>query len=96
MGKLLAKPAELCMMSVRVFTETTIETTMILLSMDGTGEELDVKKDIKQVLDKYEGIFATPLGLPPSREHDHRIILKEGTSPINMRPYRYQKCRKIR
>lgn len=27
--------------------------------------------------------------LPPSREFDHFIPLKEGTGPINVRPYRY-------
>ena len=35
-------------------------------------------------------MFQDPTSLPPARGHfDHRIPLKEGTSPINLRPYRY-------
>ncbi|GKV24163.1 hypothetical protein SLEP1_g33810 [Rubroshorea leprosula] len=30
-----------------------------------------------------------PKGLPSHRPHDHKICLKEGTDPINQRPYRY-------
>jgi len=35
-------------------------------------------------------VFQDPTSLPPARGHfDHRIPLKEGTSPISLRPYRY-------
>ena len=34
-------------------------------------------------------MFNTPKELPPSRGHEHQIVLKEGTQPINVRPYRY-------
>jgi hypothetical protein len=34
-------------------------------------------------------VFQEPKGIPPSRSHDHSIVLKEGTSPISVRPYRY-------
>ena len=30
-----------------------------------------------------------PIGLPPIRAHEHHIIMKEGSSPIYERPYRY-------
>ncbi|KAF2282263.1 hypothetical protein GH714_043906 [Hevea brasiliensis] len=30
-----------------------------------------------------------PKTLPPKRVHDHRIVLKAGSSPINIRPYKY-------
>ena len=30
-----------------------------------------------------------PKGLPPLRGHEHQIILKEGSSPVCERPYRY-------
>lgn len=29
------------------------------------------------------------MGIPPSRSQDHSIVLKEGTSPISVRPYKY-------
>ena len=34
-------------------------------------------------------VFAKPIGLPPSREHDHRIPLVEGSQPVYIKPYRY-------
>lgn len=34
-------------------------------------------------------MFTEPQELPPERSHDHRIILKPGTSPISVRPYQY-------
>ena len=42
-----------------------------------------------KLLAKYADIFAEPKSLPPHRSHDHKILLKPGTSPINVRPYRY-------
>lgn len=34
-------------------------------------------------------MFQEPRGLPPDREMVHWIPLKEGTDPVNARPYRY-------
>ena len=35
-----------------------------------------------------------PVELPPSRVLDHKIILKEGASPVSVRPYRYPQVQK--
>ena len=35
-----------------------------------------------------------PTGLPPRRSREHAITLQEGTSPINIRPYRYSHLEK--
>jgi hypothetical protein len=43
---------------------------------------------IVKILQDYEDIFQKPAGLPPQRECDHRILLKEGSTPPNIRPYR--------
>lgn len=34
-------------------------------------------------------VFEEPKGLPPTRTHDHKIVLKEGIPPVSVRPYRY-------
>ena len=42
------------------------------------------------LLEDYQDVFQDPSSLPLARGHfDHRIPLKEGTSPINLRPCRY-------
>nr|GMC53448.1 putative mitochondrial protein [Ipomoea batatas] len=41
------------------------------------------------LLNSFEGIFAEVTTLPPSRECDHRIILRSGSDPVAVRPYRY-------
>jgi len=41
------------------------------------------------LLEEYADIFVESKALSPHRSHDHQIILKEGTSPVNVRRYRY-------
>ena len=43
--------------------------------------------DLQQILDRYTGVFAEPVGLPPSRPEDHRIHLLPGSIPPNIRPF---------
>ncbi|KOM55466.1 hypothetical protein LR48_Vigan10g135800 [Vigna angularis] len=45
--------------------------------------------EIRAVLHAHYKVFQERGGLPPSRDVQHRIVLKEGTNPINVRPYRY-------
>jgi hypothetical protein len=42
----------------------------------------------------YQDLFKEPEGLPPPRSHDHIVPLKEGSQPINLRPYRYSGLQK--
>ncbi|KAH9792244.1 hypothetical protein KPL71_004039 [Citrus sinensis] len=44
---------------------------------------------MRSLLEEYSELFMEPKQLPPTREIDHQITLKEGTEPINVRPYRY-------
>ena len=60
------------------------------ISLQSAGKE----QRLEQLLQEYAGIFEEPKTLLPHRSHDHRIILKEGTSPINVRPYRYPPLQK--
>lgn len=57
--------------------------------MEGQVEDPATPEDLQMVLDKYEDLFKVPTELPPSRQHDHKVLPKEGTSPINIRPYMY-------
>ena len=44
---------------------------------------------MQQVIQEYTDLFQDPSSVPPAREIDHCITLKEGLEPINVRPYRY-------
>lgn len=46
-------------------------------------------------MESLDNIFQEPKQLPPTREVDHHILLKEGTEPINVRPYRYAYFQKV-
>lgn len=45
--------------------------------------------EIRRLLVRFEAVFQTPTSLPPRRAIEHHIALKEGSDPINVRPYRY-------
>ena len=44
---------------------------------------------VAELLLAFDAIFATPVGLPPIRGHEHQINTKEGVQAICQRPYRY-------
>ncbi|KAI5405312.1 hypothetical protein KIW84_052187 [Lathyrus oleraceus] len=47
------------------------------------------------VLQEFQEVFETPIELPPFRGiHDHQIVLKEGSNPVSLRPYRYPPAQK--
>ncbi|KAH9685459.1 hypothetical protein KPL70_013963 [Citrus sinensis] len=45
--------------------------------------------DMQDLLKEYNTLFQEPTKLPSRREINHNITLKEGTEPVNVRPYRY-------
>ena len=48
-----------------------------------------IHPDLLDLIDEYHDLFEEPKSLPPIRDHDHSIHLKEGTHPIKLRPYRH-------
>lgn len=44
---------------------------------------------IRRLLVQFESVFQPPTTLPPRRDIEHHIALKEGSDPVNVRPYRY-------
>lgn len=49
---------------------------------------------MERLLDSYSDVFAEPTLLPPQREIDHKIVLKDNHPPINVRPYRFAYAQK--
>lgn len=52
-------------------------------------EQRQVPPTIQHVFDQFQKVFQMPQSLPPTRNREHVITLQEGTTPINLRPYRY-------
>ncbi|GJV03303.1 gypsy/ty3 retroelement polyprotein [Tanacetum coccineum] len=59
-------------------------TTLNMLVVEETKEVPEV---ISTLIANFTDVFAIPTVLPPSRPCDHKIPLKDGTFPINSRPY---------
>ena len=57
-----------------------------LMYAEGQGQ---IPIAIATLLLDYKSVFATPEGLPPLRDHEHPITLKEGTQAVSQRLYRY-------
>lgn len=76
-----------------------MEACALVWSMEGkegnSGKEEEGKlnkekeEDIEGILKQYPGVFREIQKLPPNRNEKHQILLKEGTDPINVRPYHY-------
>ena len=49
----------------------------------------DPNGEMRELIEEFAGLFETSTQLPPERPIEHRIALKEGTDPVNVRPYRY-------
>jgi hypothetical protein len=57
-------------------------------------EQAELSPKILDLLQQNSAVFDMPVGLPPSRNHEHQIVLKSGTTPISVRPYRYPQFQK--
>ncbi|KAJ9559068.1 hypothetical protein OSB04_013682 [Centaurea solstitialis] len=65
---------------------------LVELNLCLAEQEVQAKEEggkLEPLLREFEQIFNMPKGLPPFRENDHSIVLKEGSGPVNVRPYRY-------
>ncbi|GJV92698.1 retrotransposable element Tf2 [Tanacetum coccineum] len=76
------------LLRLSVFPNTGIQ----LMSMQ--NELQFVPKELQQVVDQYDDVFAVNKELPPQRSYDHIILLFEGTQPVNIRPYKHPPTQK--
>ncbi|RDY10397.1 hypothetical protein CR513_05093, partial [Mucuna pruriens] len=53
------------------------------------GGKEEISAVVAEVLQEFEGLLEAPVGLPPTRRHDHATHLKEGATIPNIQPYRY-------
>ena len=49
---------------------------------------------LQPIITQFQGVFGDPTGLPPPRGHEHKIVLKQGSDPVGVRPYRYPQYQK--
>ena len=61
----------------------------LCLQVAHTEPQQNIHSSMREILQEFSDLFTEPSSLPPTREVDHSIALKEGTEPINVRPYRY-------
>ncbi|MCH92590.1 gypsy/Ty-3 retroelement polyprotein, partial [Trifolium medium] len=87
------KGAELSFLSVTNRDDPFIIPTCHALQASDSSVALP--KAFEQLLVQYGDIFEEPTALPPSRPgFDHKIPLKEGVQPFNLRPYRFSLVQK--
>lgn len=51
--------------------------------------EMAHELEITELLGEFEALFKEPQGLPPKREQDHAICIRDEAQPPNLCPYRY-------
>ncbi|KAI0530593.1 hypothetical protein KFK09_000138 [Dendrobium nobile] len=67
-----------------------------LHSLEGVSMEegRDMPLSVQPLIQELEEVFQPPLGMPPPRDQEHAIILREGVSPVSVRPYSYPQFQK--
>lgn len=70
-------------------TRHDVQSTQRLHTLRHNEPEL-----LEHLLASFDDVFAEPQGLPPARPCDHRIHLKPGSDPVEVRPYRYPQLQK--
>ncbi|XP_035546606.1 uncharacterized protein LOC118348648 [Juglans regia] len=55
----------------------------ICLQVNTKGSTEEIHPEVQEILQEFSELFQEPTSLPPARDIDHFITLKEGTEPIN-------------
>lgn len=62
---------------------------VLLKSSSTCHVEESVQPDMELILNNFKDVFVEPKSLPPARNCDHRIQLKDEKVVVNVAPYRY-------
>lgn len=65
------------------------QTIEHLFSIQTDSEDTQINPAVSGILAQFDDVFIEPKDLPPVRGVEHSIILKEGSVPKQMYPYRY-------
>ncbi|KAL1224617.1 putative mitochondrial protein [Cardamine amara subsp. amara] len=89
-SKISKKQTDQVQLSMICVRDQTEESHVKLCAIEAEEDSEKNSPELEQMMVRYEDIFAEPTSLPPFRNgHNHKIPLKEGSDPINQRPYRY-------
>ncbi|GJX76508.1 reverse transcriptase [Tanacetum coccineum] len=69
------------------------EVTLNLMQCN-SGQEMVLGAELTHMLEEYADVVEVPKELPPQRQFDHKIPLKEYNVTINIKPYRYPHSQK--
>nr|GEU55879.1 putative mitochondrial protein [Tanacetum cinerariifolium] len=83
MVRLLQKEKKGFLVKMKLLDDTQAEAVTTETSFDSAG-----------LLAEYEDVLNLQSGLLPSRDHEHSIMLKDGTTLISVTPYRYPHIQK--
>ena len=53
-----------------------------IASVEADASKVRLPTEVEFLLQEFEAVFETPIGLPPLKCHEHPIILKEGVEPV--------------
>lgn len=71
-----------------------LELQALFENVSGASKGAAPGPEFQKLLKQFKSVFHMPAGLPPKRSREHAITLQSGTSPINVRPYRYSHLQK--
>jgi hypothetical protein len=64
------------------------------VDQEASLDVLPVPAVVNKILSEFASLFEEPKGLPPKRMCDHKIPLLPGSTPMKLRPYRYNPMQK--
>lgn len=90
-----------CKILQKIFTSPHLFSQGYLCYMSASPATTELRNQnsgdarVRKLLTKFGDVFQEPTDLPPSRNHDHRIPLLEGSQPVNQRGYRVPYVQKM-